>query len=272
MENSLQLISQGKTQKPSDSLIREWLFRFSVEHKEDIAPKLPLWLEALGDVKPETLESLFKRALKTCKFFPKIAEILEPLESAEKTAAPEAAEEAWRQVLEIRRLHWNPGIGRRDPKIPTPFERATAALSERVAQAARAGGIWRDFDSVADLHTWAKKRFIESFIAWGEAQQDQFLLPDGEVKDLLAGGAKLKALPAPSQDWNKLHAAGLVYADELRNDPAQAPDLKRAIRAIRQLAETPRVIDFEGRSAVLRRQAKVIQEKYSNKRAEAKVS
>jgi hypothetical protein len=37
------------------------------------------------------------------------------------------------------------------------------------------------------LHTWAKKRFVESFIAFGEREHDQFLLPSGELKELLAG-------------------------------------------------------------------------------------
>jgi hypothetical protein len=256
----------------TDRLIREWLFRFGLNFDKDVVSLLPLWLETFGGMNPAILERLFNRALRTCKFFPKVSEILEPLESAEKAAAPEAAEEAWRQVLEIRRLHWNPDMRRRDPYTPTPFERATAALSERVAQAARAAGVWRDFDSVADLHTWAKKRFIESFIAWGELEQDKFLLPEGEVKELLAGVANLKALPAPAQDWIELHARGLAYADELRSSPSQQPDLKRAIRTIRQLSDTPRVIDFEGREKDLRAQAELIRQKYPAAGAEAKVS
>src|SRR5205807_9903778 len=56
---------------------------------------------------------------------------LEPLQKAEKLAAPEAAATAWERVLEIRRLYWC-------PDIPGPFDRALAGLSERVRQAARA--------------------------------------------------------------------------------------------------------------------------------------
>src|SRR5260370_16364058 len=94
MRNQLVVISPSETQRPSDStdrLIREWLFRFAVEHKEDVAPKLPLWLEAFGGMDAPILERLFSQALKTCKFFPKISEILEPLATAEANAAPEAA-------------------------------------------------------------------------------------------------------------------------------------------------------------------------------------
>src|SRR6266849_4143137 len=125
MESQLLPISLSETQERSDStekLIREWLFRFGVEHKEDVAPKLPLWLEAFGGMNAPILEHLFSRALRTCKFFPKI--------------------------LEIRRVHWN-------PDIPGPFHRALARLSDRVRQAARAAGVFRDFDSLDALHTWA---------------------------------------------------------------------------------------------------------------------
>src|SRR6266849_6947510 len=128
MESQLLPISLSETQERSDStekLIREWLFRFGVEHKEDVAPKLPLWLEAFGGMDAAILEQLFHRALRTCKFFPKVSEILAPLESAEKNAAPQAAEKAWARVLEIRRVHWN-------PDLPGPFSRVFSALSERV--------------------------------------------------------------------------------------------------------------------------------------------
>jgi hypothetical protein len=211
MESQLQPISQSETQERSGStvLIKEWLFRFGVEHKEDVAPRLPLWLEAFGEMDAALLQKLFSRAFKACKFFPKVSEILEPLESAEKNAAPEAAEVAWERVLDIRRVHWN-------PDIPGPFHRAVAKLSERVRQAARAAGVFRDFDSVADLHTWAKKRFVESFIAYGENQQDAFLLPDGEIKRLLADVAATKALPAPAQCFEELHKRGLQYAEECK--------------------------------------------------------
>src|SRR5216684_2461330 len=105
MESQLLPISLCKPQETlasTDKLIREWLFRFAVEHKEDIAPRLPLWLEAFGAIDAATLEKLFIRAFGTCKFFPKIAEILEPMRKAKDAATPEAAEIAWERVLELR--------------------------------------------------------------------------------------------------------------------------------------------------------------------------
>src|SRR5882724_9073335 len=143
MKSQLLPISLSETQEHSAStekLIRQWLFRFGVEHKEDVAPKIPLWLEAFRGMEAVILERLFHRALRKCKFFPKVSEILEPLASAEANAAPEAAEEAWRRILEIRRVHWN-------PEISGPFHRALARLSERVRQSARAAGVFREFTS-----------------------------------------------------------------------------------------------------------------------------
>jgi hypothetical protein len=268
MKSQLLPISLSETQERSDltaKLIREWLFRFGVEHKEDVAPKLPLWLESFGGMDAAILERLFSRALRTSRFFPKISEILEPLATAEANAAPEAAEEAWARVLEIRRVHWN-------PDIPGPFNRAIARLSERVQQAARAAGIFRDFESVEALHTWAKKRFVESFIAHGEREQNEFLLPDGEIKNLLSGFAQTKMLPAMSSDWNECRARGEAYRAQLATHGA--PDLLPEERlriadelaaAARKVLDQPRehlVTVSDERRKALRCQAELIQSRY----------
>lgn len=242
------MISPSKTQEPSAShgLIREWLFRFGVEHKEDVAPRLPLWLEQLGGIEPAALQRLFERAMRTCKFFPKVAEILEPLQGTEKQAAPQAAEQAWERILEIRRTRWS-------PDAPGGFYGGKPKLSERTWQAARAAGVFQDFESVEGLHTWAKKRFIESFIAWGELEQDKFLLPEGEIKTLLAECSEAKALPAPQPCFEDLHKRGLTYAEKLKNNPSQQPDLKRAIRTVAgELAPHPPMRSLEEQKKILR--------------------
>lgn len=219
MENQLLPISPCEPQETSastDKLIRQWLFRFAVEHKEDIAPRLPLWLEAFGGMDAAILEKLFTQALKTCRFFPKVADILAPIQKAEETAAPQAAEKEWERVLELRRRYWN-------PDMPGGFSRGMPRLSERVEQAARAAGVFRDFESVDSLHVWAKKRFIASFVAYGELEQDGFLLPDGEIKNLLAQCTQTKALPAPSGDWGDLRKRGEAYRAQMANSLSQAP-------------------------------------------------
>ena len=207
----------------TDGLIRQWLFRFSVEHKEDIAPRLPLWLEAFGGMDAAILERLFSRALRECKFFPKVSEILEPMRTVKQSATDETAERAWQRVLEIRRVYW-------DPDIPARFDRAVAKLTERVRQAARAAGVFREFTETeyenGALHTWAKKRFIESFNAWEELEQGKFLLPDGELKNLLVDVAATKALPE-SVNFTELHARGLAYAERLKGLP-EGRDMAKA--------------------------------------------
>jgi hypothetical protein len=199
MENQPLPISLCETQELSastDQLIREWLFRFGVEHKEDVAPRLPLWLEAFAGMDADTLESLFKRALQTCKFFPKVSEILEPLRKAKETAAPEAADLEWQKVLVLRRQYWS-------PDAPGGFWSGMPKLSERVQAACRASGVFRDFETTEQLHTWAKKRFVESYLAWETLERDQFLLPDSEIKNLsrrLAATEAISSLPSSLED------------------------------------------------------------------------
>jgi hypothetical protein len=267
MGSQLQPISLSETQERSDSkdrLIREWLFRFGVEHKEDVAPKLPLWLEAFNDIPVATLDRLFNRALRTNKFFPKVAEILEPLVSADKNAAPEAAEEAWSHVLEIRRVYWN-------TDIPGPVDRAVARLSDRVQQAARAAGVFREVDRAKDLHVWAKKRFVESFIAYGELQQDAFLLPDGEIKDLLSGLSQAKMLPI-AQDWTECRELGEAYRSRLATQGLPELSAGERLRVADQLSAAARkVLDQRSEHLVtasdetrklLRRQAESVKTRY----------
>jgi hypothetical protein len=267
MESQLLPISLSGTQERSDStdrLIKEWLFRFGVEHKEDVAPKLPLWLEAFRGIPAATLDRLFSRALRTNKFFPKVAEILEPLVSADKNAAPEAAETAWAQVLDIRRVYWN-------PDIPGPFDRAVACLSDRVRQAARAAGVFREVDSAKDLHVWAKKRFVESFIAYGELQQDAFLLPDGEIKDLLSGLSQTKMLPI-AQDWSECRERGEAYRSRLATQGLPELSAGERLRVADQLSAAARkVLDHRSEHVVtasdetrkvLRRQGELVKSRY----------
>jgi hypothetical protein len=90
----------------------------------------------------------------------------------------------------------------------------------------------RNFLNVADCDLeskqWARKRFIEAYIRYGELQQEQFLLPDGELKNLLADVAQTKALPVSVVTFEELHKRGMAYSKETRtakprNAPAPAP-------------------------------------------------
>jgi hypothetical protein len=97
-------------------------------------------------------------------------------------------------------------------------------LSERVQSACRASGVFREVSEATELHVWAKKRFIESYLAWEALERDQYLLPDGELKNLLASCAETKAFPAPQVSFHELHARGLKYSEDvvIRNLGSQA--------------------------------------------------
>jgi len=157
----------------------------------------------------QTLESLFRKALRTCKFFPKVADILEYVEHAKEAATSEAAEIAWEQVLDIRRTAYN-------PDMPQYLDRTLSRISERIRRAARAAGVFREHETVEALHVWTKKKFVESFLSWDEDSEALNLLPDGEIKNLLTDWAETKALPAPSVDFHALHKRGLRYAEECK--------------------------------------------------------
>jgi hypothetical protein len=258
MENKLAVISQSTTQKPSasDALVREWLFRFGVNFEKDVAPVLPLWLEAFGGLKPETLEPLFRKALNTCKFFPKIADILEHAEQAKANAEEEAAAQKWTQVREYIRLHYNPDLRPQQPSGPRISERTQRAINA-------AGGLPYLSECIADDLVFARKRFIESYLRWDELHQEQFLLPDGEIKNLLAAFSDTKALTYAGPTFEELHEKGLAYSEELKASGRAGPNLPGAMRAIVKEAEPSPVIDTDGRRRELARQAEQIKSKYA---------
>jgi hypothetical protein len=198
-----------------------------------------VWLEGLSDLSPEVLRAAFQKTLRETVFWPvKVADIRKHVSHAESNATDEAGEVAWQRVLDIRRRLWN-------PDIPAPFDRALAAMSERIRQAARAAGVFRDFTASewesGSLHTWAKKRFLESFAAFSEREQDMHLLPDGEIKDLLADLAEIKALPAPREDFSDLPTRGLEYSAMLKQGiPAMSPEAR--LLAADHLADAARQV------------------------------
>ena len=202
-----------------ESLISEWVAKLAINAGASLDAKTQavycsIWLDGLSDLSPGVALAAFRKTLRECPYWPvKVADIRKHVTHAVSRSTDEAGEKAWERVLEIRRTVWN-------PDIPAPFNRALACLSERVKQAARAAGIWRDFTESewesGALHTWAKKRFFESFNSWGEREQDKFLLPEGEVKKLLIEFSETKSLlPAPKQEPTMLPEERLRVADEL---------------------------------------------------------
>jgi hypothetical protein len=179
-----------------------------------------LWEEGFEDLSYGVLEPAFKKTLRECKFWPvKVADVREHVSNTEEIAISQAAELEWQRVLDLRRRYFN-------PDMEGGFSRGMPKLSERVDRAARASGVFTIQNCEPEaIHVWAKKRFIESYVAWTELEHDQFLLPDGEIKNLLAGVAKAKQLARSRDEFQAARIAGEEYR-ERASQVSPAPPAK----------------------------------------------
>jgi hypothetical protein len=249
------------TDSPSiqESLISEWVAKLAINAGASLDAKTQaiykaVWIDGLGDLSPAVLRAAFQKTLRECAYWPvKVADIRKHVINATKNVTHEAAEQAWQRVLEIRRLDW-------DPDIPSSFERAFSRLTERVRQASRAAGIFREFTAEeyesGALHTWAKKRFLESFHAWGESEQDKFLLPDGETKKLMIEFAETKTLP-----WPKPKKVPALSAEERLRVADELAAAARRVLGVRK-PSVYQVKDTAERREELHRQAELIKARY----------
>lgn len=184
MERNLQVMRSPKqtSEQPdsSSSAIRQFLVKAGeVYSKQIAAPLVAIWIEHLGAYRVEQLEPMFRIVFATCKFFPTPADVLEPLKKAQQAGVPLVAEQKWLQVLDYAQST-SPDYASR----PVKFKDQTAAAIRA------AGGLAWIRDCPSDDLPWAKKRFIESYTAWNALEKNQFLLPDGELKNLIAGAAQ----------------------------------------------------------------------------------
>jgi hypothetical protein len=148
------------------------------------------WDDGFSDVDAGRLKAAFLACLRshTFKTIPTIGDIRQHLQKAQGDAAEAEAAQKWTQVLEYIRLEWSPDI---------PSKRRITERTQRAINAA--GGLAYIADCKQEAKQWARKHFIESYIRYGDLQQEQFLLPDGELKNALAAFAQTKALPASKQ-------------------------------------------------------------------------
>jgi hypothetical protein len=185
-KNSLATISQPRISKQpvsSSDAIRQFLVKAGEVYGRQItAPLTSIWIEALASYRVEVLEGLFRQVFANCKFFPTPADVLEPMKKAEEAGAPLTAELKWHSVLDYCRCFVTPDI---------PIPARAPKISERTMTAIRAaGGLqWIESCPREDL-VWAKKAFIESYIAWDVLKRGEHLLPDGDAKKLLTETAQ----------------------------------------------------------------------------------
>lgn len=176
-------ISEQPVIRSSDA-IRQFLVKAGeVYSKQITAPLVAIWIEQLGGYRVEQLEPLFRLVFATCKFFPTPADVLEPLKKAQDAHVPLLAEQKWLQVLSYAQTT-SPDYASRPVRIKEQTQAAIRA----------AGGLDWIRDCPKDDLQWAKKRFVEAFTSWSALEKNQFLLPDGELKNLIAGAAE-KLLP-----------------------------------------------------------------------------
>lgn len=186
--------SEESTMFSLDQVIRNGLAKLCALLSYDPNPALiSVWNEALQDLSPTVARIAFARLQKTfqptaaCPF-PVPAQLRACIATAIKNSDEAKAERAWQYALDLRRKYWNPDMA-------SGFSRDMPVLSDRMNQAIRAAGVFRDFETLEGLHVWAKRTFIESYLRYGELEQDKYLLPGGPVKDAIARLAKSKALP-----------------------------------------------------------------------------
>src|SRR5271168_1168513 len=161
MENQQLATTCAPRSNPSElpnrsTLLRQWVTKFALNAGTALTPDafgvyVELWAEGFSDLPDSVFDAACRKAIRTAKFWPvKIADIREQVTHAERNAADQLAEEAWREVLNIRRLHWS-------PDAPGGFYSGTPVMSERLSTAARAAGVFREHDTTESLHVWSKK-------------------------------------------------------------------------------------------------------------------
>lgn len=172
-----------------ESLIEEWIAKLAVNAGAALDAKTQavyraIWLEGLADLSPSVLRAAFEKTLRECKFWPvKVADIRQHVSHAEENAVNLQAEQKWQQVLAYAQTT-SPDYVSRPIKIK---EQTRAAINA-------AGGLcWIRDCPESDLQ-WVRKRFIETYTSWLTLEKNQHVLPDGPIKNLIAGAAQ-KLLP-----------------------------------------------------------------------------
>lgn len=238
--------------------MRKGLVRLAELIRKDGAPYLvtPLmikvWINVFRDVHPLQAEAAFASAERELKFWPSPAEVLGFISTAEEKASQEQAEQKWQQVLHYIRVYYSPDIPCRDHDYPDGRKQNAPRILERTQRAINAaGGLAYLADCDPESLQWAKKKFIEQYVRYGELKKDEHLLPDGRVRDLLADVAGTK------------HVDRLLVVPppvEPAIDPA--PVLKAVKTVVSKAVSATRVVDIVGRKTELARQAELVREKY----------
>jgi len=201
-KSSLARLSQTQTSKQpvsSSEAIRQFLVKAGeVYGKQITAPLVSIWIEELSSYPVSSLVPIFRNALRTCKFFPTPADVLEPLKAVEQAHF----EDEWHALLGYCREWVHPDIRFSSaPELPVEIVRAARA----------AGGFQYLRACTAEQLQWAKKRFFE------------YLNRIHQTNDLaaqLTGGELCKLLKQKEQPNRQPQAQRLVGQSGTKNNNA----------------------------------------------------
>lgn len=262
-----------------DSLISDWLMRLALNSGVALEPGtravyVKLWTESFADLDDAKLNAAFQKTLLTwgSEFgkvgkLPTLGDIRGHLDATAKKELASRADLEWQKLLDyIRRYFWADG----------PWQHKAPKLPEKVWVSCNAAGgfAWLNECSRDDL-VWAKKRFVESYIAWEEMKKDQWLLPEGTLRNLLLEASSERALlPGPaadSEDWLPPVVPSQIapqYTPDVAKQRAATVDMSNAktITAETMVVKDPNRMEF------LRQQAEKMKAKYPNPEHAAEVS
>lgn len=218
------------TNSSKRTLIAEWLTRFALNAEKALTAKeqavyRSLWEDGFADVDADRLKAAFVACLRThtYKTIPTIGDVRQHLSKADANAIAEEGSLKFERLLAY--------AVRLSPDIP---ERNPPKLSERVRAAIRAaGGLDHLRDCGRDDLQWARKRFIESYIRFGELERDGNLLHEGALTNLITDGANQKLLPVDA--YKAARSLGLAAAEKSKELCIQELDTRRAVAAIQTL-------------------------------------
>jgi hypothetical protein len=239
-----------------------------------IAVYLQLWTDSFVDLDDATLDAAFRKTLLTwgSEFgkvgkLPTVGDIRGHLDATAKKELAIRADLEWQKLLDyIRRYYWADG----------PWQHKAPKLPERVRVSCNAAGgfAWLNGCPEKEL-AWAKKRFVESYITWEEMKKDQYLLPEGTLRNMLLEGSTAQALlPGPvanSKDWlPPVVPSRIAPRDTLRLAKERKPTLD--LTDAKPITGETLVVKDPNRMEFLRQQAEKMIAKYPGPEHSVEVS
>jgi hypothetical protein len=256
--NALSTTSERRDSRTTAEIVRERIVRLAELIRKDglaypVSPVMVnLWVKVFADVAPHKADAAFDKAEKKLKFWPAPAEVLGFVSTAENKMDQEQAEQKWQQVRDYIRIYYSPDIPPRDHDLEDGRKQNAPRITERTQRAINAaGGLAYLSNCDRESLQWAKKKFIEQYIRYGELQKDEHLLPDGKVRELLADVASTKHVDRV-----------LLIPQPVEVAVEPAPVSKLVTEAEPKTVSAALVVDVVARKNELARQAELMRKKY----------